>query len=96
MSSTQYQFLYNTPLSNYASVPANNNLKSRLVRVVHLLCFLAQLTLAETSGCCSRELKRNSKVGYSNGGGNKRRTLVNDTPVMEVEFYNPFAVGGST
>ena len=36
----------NTPVSNYASVPANNNLKSRLVLscAIHLLYFLAQLS----------------------------------------------------
>ena len=43
-------YLSNPPVSNYASVPTNNNLKSRLVRAIymlscaiHLLYFLAQL-----------------------------------------------------
>ena len=41
---------FNSALSNYASVPANNNLKSKL------------RAKASTSGYCSRELKCNSKV----------------------------------
>ena len=51
---------------NYASVPANNNLKSRLVlccAVQYICCIFSHgSALASTSGYCSRELKRNSKV----------------------------------
>ena len=58
--------IINTPLSNYASVPANNNLKSRLV----LSCarkyskIMHSSALASTSAYCSQELKHNSKVVY--------------------------------
>ena len=53
----------NTPLSKYASVPTNNNLKSRLVlcNTFAVFCCTAQ-NLASTSSYCLRELKRNSKV----------------------------------
>ena len=63
----------NTPVSNYASVPANNNLKSRLV----LSCreytanVLHSTALASTSGYCSRQLKRirNWSIGEKNESG---------------------------
>ena len=61
---------YDRPLSDYPSVPETiiNNLRSRLV-----LSGVRKITpnrlhstaLASTSGYCSRELKRNSKVVYS-------------------------------
>ena len=51
----------NRPLSNYASVPANNNLKSRLRARKYSKC-MKTWHEASTSGYCSRELKRNSKV----------------------------------
>ena len=53
----------NRPLSKYASVPANNNLKSRLrAKFLYICCIFSHE--ASTSGYCSRELKRNSKVIY--------------------------------
>ena len=59
----------NTPISSYASVPANNNLKLVLMLscAIHLLYFLAQLsTNLDHSGYCSREQTlRNSKVVHS-------------------------------
>ena len=56
--------MINKPLSNYASVPASNNLKSRLrAKFSYVCCIFSQE--ASTSGYCSWELKRNSKVAYS-------------------------------
>ena len=53
----------NRPFSKYASVLANNNLKSRLrVKFSYICCIFSHE--ASTSGYCSRELKRNSKVIY--------------------------------
>ena len=53
----------NRPLSNYASVPANNNLKLRLGALFSYICCIFSHE-ASTSGYCSRELKRKSKVAY--------------------------------
>ena len=53
----------NRPLSNYASVPVNNNLKSRLRAKFSYICCIFSPE-ASTLGCCSRELKRNWKVLY--------------------------------
>ena len=53
----------NRPLSNYASVPVNNNLKSRLRARKYSKC-IKTWHEASTSGSCSRELKRNSKAAY--------------------------------
>ena len=53
------------PLLNHASVPANNNLKSRLrAKFSYICCIFSHKT--STSGYCSRELKRNSEVVYGN------------------------------
>ena len=52
----------NRPLSNYASVPANNNLKSRLRE--NTADVLHSTVPSSTSGYCSWELKRNSKIVY--------------------------------
>ena len=46
-----------------ASVPANNNLKSRLRARKYSKC-MKTWHEASTSGHCSRELNRNSKVVY--------------------------------
>ena len=54
----------NRPLSNYTSVPANNNRKSRLRAKFSYICCIF-LHEALTSGYCSWELKRNSKVVFS-------------------------------
>ena len=60
----------NTPVSNCASpsVPASNNLKSRLV-LSYVRTDTANVlhgsALVSTSGYCSWELKRNSKLEYS-------------------------------
>ena len=52
------------PLSNYASVPTNNNLKSRLrAKFSYTICCIFSHE-ASTSGDHSRELKRNMKVVY--------------------------------
>ena len=56
-------FNANRPLSNYASVPANKNLKSRL-RASKYSKFMTTWHESSTSGCSSRELNRNSKVVY--------------------------------
>ena len=53
----------NRLLSNCASVPANNNRKSRLRAKFSYICCIFSHE-ASTSGHCSRELKRNSKVVY--------------------------------
>ena len=46
-------------LSNYASVPANNNLESRLcAKFSYICCNFSHI--ASTPGYCSRELKCNS------------------------------------
>ena len=56
------QLRTNKPISNYVSVPANNNLKSRL-RVEFYGTFAVIFPHeASTSSYGSRELKRNSKV----------------------------------
>ena len=53
----------NGSLSNYDSVPANNNLKSKLsAKFLYICCIFSHQ--ASISGCCSRELKRNSEVVY--------------------------------
>ena len=53
----------NRPLSNYALVPANNNLKLRLrAKFSYIRCIFSHI--ASTSGCCSQELRRNFKVVY--------------------------------
>ena len=52
------------PLSNYASVSPNNNLKSRLRARKYIKC-TKTWHAALTSGYCSRDLKRNSKVVYT-------------------------------
>ena len=52
---------FNSALSNYASVPANNNLKSRLRARKYSKC-MKTWHEASTSGYCSRELKCKSKV----------------------------------
>ena len=51
--------LKNTPLSNFASVPANHNLKSRLVlsRAIQLLYFLAQLSTSLDFRLLLRKMK---------------------------------------
>ena len=53
----------NRPLSNYASVPTNNNLKSTLRARKYSKC-MKTWHEASASGYCSRELKRTSKVVY--------------------------------
>ena len=55
--------LANRPLSNYASVPANNNLKLRRGAKSSFICCIFSHE-ASTSGYCSRQLKRNSIVVY--------------------------------
>ena len=51
------------PLSNYASVSANINLKPRLrARFSYICCIF--LHEASISSYCLREMKRNSKVVY--------------------------------
>ena len=56
-------FQRNRPFPSYASVPANNNLKSRLgAKFSYICCIFSHQ--ASTSGYCSRELKRNSEMGY--------------------------------
>ena len=57
----------NSPFPNYASVPANNNLKSRLVLSCARKYSKCMKTWhkSSTSGYCSRELKRNSEMGFS-------------------------------
>ena len=60
-----FSFQLNRPLSNYASFPANNILKSRLrAKFSYICCIFSHK--ASTSGYCSRELKRKSKVVYWN------------------------------
>ena len=56
----------NRPLSSYASVPANNNLKSG-PRARKYSKYMKTWHEASTSGYCSQELKRNSKVVFSLG-----------------------------
>ena len=52
------------PLSNYASVPANNKPESRpRAKFSYICCIFSHE--ASTSGYCLRKLKRNSKVIYS-------------------------------
>ena len=51
----------NRPLSNYSSVSANNNPKSRLRAKFSYICCIFSHE-ASSSGYRSRELKRNSKV----------------------------------
>ena len=59
-SCVHFTTMSNKPLSNYASVPANNNPKSRLrAKFSYICCTFSHE--ASTSGYCSRELKRNSK-----------------------------------
>ena len=49
---------------NCAFIPANNNLKSRLrFKFSYICCIFSHE--ASTSGYCSRNLNRNSKVVYS-------------------------------
>ena len=55
--------IQNRPLSNYASVPMNSNLKSRLPAKIYSKC-MKTWHEASTSGYCLRELKCNSKVVY--------------------------------
>ena len=57
------EMIKNRPLSSYASVPANNNLKSRLRAKFSYICCIFSHE-ASTSGYCSREPERNSKVFY--------------------------------
>ena len=77
---------FNRPLSNYASVPANNNLKSRLRARKYRKC-MKTWHKASTSGYCSRELKSNWKVVYY-------RYFIN--PLSRVVFFHPslFGEGG--
>ena len=62
-SSNHILFATNRALSNYASVPVNNNLKSRLWARKYSKC-MKTWQEASTSGYCSRELKRKTKVVY--------------------------------
>ena len=52
---------YNSPFPDYASVPANNNLNSRLGARKYSKCMKTG-HLASTSSYCSRELKHNSEM----------------------------------
>ena len=54
---------FNRPLSIYASVPAKDNLKSRLRAKSSYIGWIFWYE-ASTSCYCSRELKRNSKMVY--------------------------------
>ena len=53
----------NSPFPNYTLVSANNNLKSRLGARKYSKC-MKTWHQASTSGYCSRELKRNSEMGF--------------------------------
>ena len=53
----------NFPFANYASIPVNNNLKSRLcVKFLYICCIFSHE--ASTLGYCLQELKCNSEMGY--------------------------------
>ena len=59
----------------HASVPSNNNLKSRLGVRKYSKCIKTGY-LASTSSYCLRELKRYSEMGYCKGNGCLVMTMV--------------------